>query len=296
MATFRVPVFFLCSSFLQRVVSLTSAGVPFNGSSTTGLASDFGLVWSNSTDSHWGIKGNTRAFLVQDVSKSDWWGMKWVKFNLLGKTLTYTVDLSKVGCGTVATFYFVSINDPSASSNYCDAAQGCFELDIMEGNRMAFHSSLHTQLGGTFDGACNLNGCLSNLGRFPYSREGKRANESYGPNAFINTLEPFQVFASVDTKGRMTVNLKQHDNILHHSSSSSASNTPDPSDVNNPSTYPKPIGVPDDALEKTVKAMQTGVTLAMSIWQGGPTHDSIRGDRFHASSRRGRSTGSVPHR
>ena len=74
-------------------------------------------------------------------------------WNLLGRTLSFTVDLSTSGCGCNLAVYTAAMQQNTqvgtcwggASGHYyCDANQvcgvRCDEIDIMEANKHAFHS------------------------------------------------------------------------------------------------------------------------------------------------------------
>merc|ERR1712046_148292 len=71
-------------------------------------------------------------------------------WNLIGKTLSYHVDLSDVGCGCNAAFYFVTMpagTRTKCNDYYCDAnavcGSNCAELDIQEGNSHAWATTPH---------------------------------------------------------------------------------------------------------------------------------------------------------
>ena len=73
--------------------------------------------------------------------------------NMLGGSIEYDVDLSKVGCGCVTAIYSVLMPAVDSPQNafpfgYCDANKvggyWCPEFDIMEANKHAFRSTGHT--------------------------------------------------------------------------------------------------------------------------------------------------------
>ena len=73
-------------------------------------------------------------------------------YKLAGKTLKYTVDLSSAGCGSNAAIYMVAMPQQHSATHcadhYCDAnavcGAACIEVDLMEANKVAFVSTVHT--------------------------------------------------------------------------------------------------------------------------------------------------------
>jgi len=230
--------------------------------------------WSWAKNGAFGIQGKQRMYLMEDLSVNDWWGSKYVFYNLLGKTVTFTVDISGVPCGVAACLYFVAIWNPGPGSQYCDIQPnfgGCFEMDLMEANSHAYEASLHTDLGSrtAFDGTCNMNGCSVNVGRYPFTRSGLKTGELYGPGAkVIDTRKPFQVKASVSKDGYMTIVLSQEGRTLPHFNQTEAGNFPGiwSGDSWKPEKYPKPGGISKAEAAKVVTAMHKGVRLVASTW------------------------------
>jgi len=117
--------------------------------------------------------------------------------NLLGKKLSFMVDLSSAECGCNAAFYLTSMNLNTRKSDcfdyYCDAnnvcGESCAEIDIMEANRHAFHATLHSKedhggKGAGFGGGTSWNG----------PRDFDKSQ--YGPDArCIDTNNPYKVEA-----------------------------------------------------------------------------------------------------
>ena len=105
---------------------------------------------------------------------------------------------------------------------YCDI-QGfdsapCLEIDLLEGNRKAVQTTLHTAEGHGTDGrSCNQDGCVANLGKDPSTAY------LYGPGARIDSSRPFTVSAtfreSPDDHGVLgaafDVTLMQDGRIIH---------------------------------------------------------------------------------
>ena len=119
------------------------------------------------------------------------------------RTLSYTVDLSKVGCACNAALYLVAMpyHDKSACGDYyCDASFPhchCPEMDIQEANTHAWAATPHKCTGKKGDyTSCDHGGC------------GKQFSGSeYGPGKTIDTNKPFQV--SVTLSPSSVVKLKQ---------------------------------------------------------------------------------------
>ena len=84
--------------------------------------------------------------------RHSWDAVEYEKLFLLDRSLSFTIDLSSVGCGCNAAVYLVAMDKPSSiGSNYCDIQgfdledmEACTELDLLEGNVKALQSTLHT--------------------------------------------------------------------------------------------------------------------------------------------------------
>ncbi|KAL1526510.1 hypothetical protein AB1Y20_015220 [Prymnesium parvum] len=168
------------------------------------------------------VTGNNRVYLVEDEWTADHFDWKEVRYKMLrlaGKTLSFTVDLSNVGCGCDASVYLVGMQQPSLlGSNYCDIQgvddSACTEIDLLEGNRKAVQSTLHVRTGHGADGTCNQDGCYMNWGKEAALRTGEFTSDFYGPTkaAKIDTRQPFEVeshFAEVLEGLRITISLSQ---------------------------------------------------------------------------------------
>merc|ERR1719203_2587660 len=128
-----------------------------------------------------------------------------LQLKLLGKRLSFSVDLSEVGCACNLALYLISMpargrdGQPNPGDHrggqpafYCDAnkvgGQWCPEMDIMEANTHAFASTPHkcdAPVNG-FYSSCDRGGCGQNTRESP---------SSYGPGASftIDTTRPFDV-------------------------------------------------------------------------------------------------------
>lgn len=122
---------------------------------------------------------------------------------LVGKSLTYSVDLSGSHCGCNAALYFVSMRQNTDASKcadyYCDANEvcgvRCTEIDLQEANRHAWYTTLHTSTDG--------DGVGKGLGKSRHAW----STADYGPGGrCIDTARPFDVEARfpVDGIGELT--------------------------------------------------------------------------------------------
>jgi len=120
---------------------------------------------------------------------------------LLGKKMSYTVDLAGAGCGCNVAMYLTSMRwneDPSECGDYyCDAnsvcGEACTEIGIMEANDRAWHSTLHT--------AYDHSGLTAGYGGgFGWNGPRDWTSKEYAPGSeCIDTSRPFQVTASFPT-------------------------------------------------------------------------------------------------
>ena len=237
---------------------------------------------------------NVRGYLVTDYRKHEWSQINYEKLDLLGKTLSYTVDVSKVDCGCNAALYLVAMDRPTSfSSGYCDiqsAGDNCLEIDLMEANRKAFQTTLHSQTGTGFNGDCNQYGCSYNWGKHATNMYGQGSGcappptlsplppspPSGGaaclsptpPNPSLHTRrhkidssKPYEVAAHFGHDGEMTVTLTQGGRSFTVWDTDKAGNYPEGSNKH---------GVPKAASAAVRKAMlDKGVVLVGSLWGGG---------------------------
>jgi len=110
--------------------------------------------------------------------------------------MRYTTDMSDLGCGCNAAFYLTSMHQNSHKSEcsdyYCDAnnvcGESCAEIDIQEGNKWSWHSTLHSRW--------DRIGAGKGVGGGGADWSGTRdwSTSEYGPGATcIDTSKPFQV-------------------------------------------------------------------------------------------------------
>eukprot|EP01012_Entosiphon_sulcatum_P009107 TRINITY_DN15044_c0_g1_i2.p1 TRINITY_DN15044_c0_g1~~TRINITY_DN15044_c0_g1_i2.p1 ORF type:complete len:343 (+),score=65.74 TRINITY_DN15044_c0_g1_i2:350-1378(+) len=127
------------------------------------------------------------------------------RLNLLGRTITFTTDLSRTTCACNAAFYLTlrpahtpdQQPDPTKCGDYyCDANHSCGawcpEIDIMEANKYAFQGTMHEcdPPEGNYYTQCDRIGCGKNTYR--------TSPQAYGPGAnyTIDTRAAFDVSAS----------------------------------------------------------------------------------------------------
>jgi hypothetical protein len=92
---------------------------------------------------------------------------------------------------------------------YPPHAQACVELDILEANNFAMQTSVRTQKEGSAGGGdCDANGCYTRLGGPTAPPD---LQEAYGPGDThtIDSFKPFDVVATVDDIGAMSITLAQ---------------------------------------------------------------------------------------
>ncbi len=228
------------------------------------------------------VRGNNRLYAIEDINVRDWPEVRYHKFPVLDKQLSFSVDLSGVNCGCNAAVYLVAMPahgsaDPQNPAAYCDIqgydqdVPACVELDLLEGNAKAIQATLHTFRGHGVDGhSCNQDGCAANWGRT------QDTAHLYGPSSRvgIDSSRPFQVTASFKqtedwqpqhTLGAlMDVTLSQTDDsgatrIMHFFDGSSVGGS------HAPHNQRKPVSQEDK--RRTREALiSPGVALVVSLW------------------------------
>lgn len=163
----------------------------------------------------------------------------YMPFFILNKTVSFTVDLSKVSCACVFALYFTSLpakaycgSDPTSSgSYYCDASgyggSYCPEMDLMEANAYGFTSAAH-------DCALNQNPSSTNYQKysscsqvasnlFTYknvTNASLTGQAVYGPGKYINTSAEFKVAVKFQTTSgsltSITNTISQGTNVISY--------------------------------------------------------------------------------
>jgi len=209
------------------------------------------VVVSDTISPH--MKG--RSYFGTSCHEGDYAQSEYAAMFLLGKTLTYQVDLSGASCGCNAALYLTSLRQSSGESSckdyYCDAAKvcglSCVEIDIQEANTRAWFSTLHA--------ADDLAGVGGGYG----ATRGTWNASQYGVGGeCIDTSKPFSVsaFFPVDGNGSlaaMEVTLSQV-------------GRPCPLSVR-VDRY-APLGRPG-GLDEVAEALKGGMTPIVSYWGAG---------------------------
>jgi len=171
--------------------------------------------------------------------------------NPLGATISFTANLSSVGCALNSAFYLVGMPAPVSGSfgdYYCDAnCYGgccCTEMDLMEANRHAMQITPHRCTNNTNTG-CDPAGCYLNTQTV--------TPNGYGPDASftINTQNPFNVSTTFYTTNNqlssITTIISQGSNAINLTHNSSC-------------------GM--DYLSGMSTAFQNGMVIVWSFWTG----------------------------
>mmetsp|Transcript_118008 Transcript_118008/g.252036 ORF Transcript_118008/g.252036 Transcript_118008/m.252036 type:complete len:609 (-) Transcript_118008:255-2081(-) len=185
-------------------------------------------------------------------------------FNLLGKTLRYTTDLSKAECGCNAALYLTSMRQNTHKSEcgdyYCDAnnvcGESCTEIDMQEGNLHSWHSTLHT--------STDKEGMVGGYGGGGEGWNGPRdwSADEYGPGArCIDTTKPFEVDVSFPTD--KNGDLRAMEVELSQSGSSCPIAISLSDYMGNISIKTKSRG---SAMAELTEALKAGMTPVISYW------------------------------
>jgi len=152
------------------------------------------------------LSAGDRAYLVKSCSGAFSPGMYAQRFMLLGRALSYTVNVAAAGCGCNAAFFTVpmpgrnEVGQPYAGGygdGYCDATCSggtwCPELDVQGANTGGFVSSVRACLAPSAVGYYRWEECGSNAGC--HNATGLLAGKAYGPGAgyTIDSTQPFTV-------------------------------------------------------------------------------------------------------
>lgn len=240
------------------------------------------------------VRGNSRGYLVQDFSAGlTWEDHKYIRLNPQVEPLRFELDLSGVPCGCLACVYMIKMKDPSEDGpNYCDMAENiipglneemCIEIDLLEANSngqspcslkpdflplfsalsdsdvcirtVGMQTAIHTEQFGSYgSGKCDRNGCFARIGG---PKSPPQLQRKYGPNKEINTNNPFQVEATVDDRGALTIMLEQSGKRVTSFDSRMAGN-------------PQGAGVPRESF-RVIKESMGKLALAVSLWSSGDT-------------------------
>ena len=148
-----------------------------------------------------------RVYLSSNASNDIKLGSFW-EMPVLGKRLSFDVDMSDVGCNCNGALYLVSMPaynsaqqpEPGKTSEYyCDANQVggtyCPEMDVFEANKYAMASTAHTcdYHAPHYYSSCDRGGCGTNVL--------DQHNGQFGPGKEIDTNKPFTLSVAFITAG-----------------------------------------------------------------------------------------------
>mmetsp|Transcript_93582 Transcript_93582/g.195095 ORF Transcript_93582/g.195095 Transcript_93582/m.195095 type:complete len:554 (+) Transcript_93582:274-1935(+) len=185
-------------------------------------------------------------------------------FSLLGRTLTFTVDVSQIGCACNVAVYVIqepardeggnpTTGTCSYSPYYCDAnmvcGQWCPEVDIMEANKMVLKATPHR---------CDPSNTAKfyNCDRKGFGRNTKDLPDSpYGPGAghTIDTTKPFEVetyFAGANGTGNAVGEFTGMRTVLHQEGRQLVMETQ----------------ASPDYLRDLARPMQDGMSIRITYW------------------------------
>lgn len=144
----------------------------------------------------------SRAYFGNACTEGAFDQSEYMKENFMNKRVSYTVDLSGVGCGCNAALYMVSMKESEAAGDcdddyYCDAMSvcglKCAEIDLMEANHRAFHTTLHNGI-TAWDPKVGFGGGGTTMSGKEWLGPMDWSPEEYGPGAkCIDTDKEFQV-------------------------------------------------------------------------------------------------------
>lgn len=203
----------LLASVLLAILASSQAQIIVDGVT-------YGVSYTNTapsvSGSSMGFNNDNRLVLLAQPTNSQS-STNWALFNFVGKTLTFTVDLSATTCGCNAAVYMVSMG---GLSGYCDANSvggvACPEMDLLEANTNGIHVTPHCCCSS---GSCTGNqgsACLSGTqGSYSFCDQwgiaygnggssgtwGNFGTNAYGPGSgyTINTQQPFTYSISFPT-------------------------------------------------------------------------------------------------
>ena len=155
---------------------------------------------------------NSRGYIYNqpdyDITSPDFFAPQ-----LLGGSIEWDVDMSSAACGTINSFYMVSMPAIVPGSQqvksiedgyyYCDSfmgqygGQSCPEIDLMEANQHAFHATPHVCADPDDNGNYAAEHCdvVGDAYRMNFSKGKAIYSREYGPSKefTINTKKPFHV-------------------------------------------------------------------------------------------------------
>jgi len=184
----------------MKVTSACPSELDVKGVSGNSFATGFG---GNASGDRLLLEHNSGYSIMETCE--DWNPNHFRRFQLLGKTLSFNVDLSQVGCACNIALYLIHgpardwSGNPSPgacpkSPYYCDAnrvcGQWCPEVDVMEANNHVFQTTPHRcdqpSATGRYSN-CDRRGCQQSTRSLGDNAYGP------GPQFTIDTRKPFAV-------------------------------------------------------------------------------------------------------
>jgi len=196
----------------------------------------------------------SRAYFAEGCTAGEYDNKKYANVKLLGKTISYTVDLSSVGCGCDAQVHLVPMRHNSQKSKckdfFCGPSQKhvcgetCFTIRLQDANQYSWFTSLHLK--------DDPHGVSIGYG----GKERRDWNSTqYGPSAkCIDTTWPFRVAVSFLTNDKGTLETVK----LTLSQTKSSCNLTAQIDMYILGTR--------DGLSELSEAMEAGVTPVVTYW------------------------------
>ena len=154
------------------------------------------------------VRNGARIYLADRCSEGRYDPTAYSAFSLLGRTLSFTVDLKAAGCGCNAAFYLVPMSHNAQPGNcggdfYCDAnyvcGVPCAEIDLIEGNAYALRATAHANGDRAGRGAQGLGSGLNSFSTSQYGRGGSSidTNQAFRVHAYFST-DAGQLLQSID--------------------------------------------------------------------------------------------------
>jgi len=149
-----------------------------------------------------------RTYFGQTCAEGPYNNTDYAAINFLGKRISWTTDVSGLGCGCNAAVYLVSMRQNTdvgkCSDFYCDAMKvcgvACTEIDLQEANMYSWMSTLHAYSkdfgADTLGVARGYGGSIGEPPRRDFTAD------QYGLGATcVDTLKPFRVSVSFPVDG-----------------------------------------------------------------------------------------------
>uniref|UniRef100_A0A6U6SHC9 cellulose 1,4-beta-cellobiosidase (non-reducing end) n=1 Tax=Zooxanthella nutricula TaxID=1333877 RepID=A0A6U6SHC9_9DINO len=203
-----------------------------------------------------------RTYFSRTCSAGTYNNNNYASLSLLGKTVSYTVNVANTGCGCNVAFYLTSMKqniEPTACQDfYCDAnnvcGERCDEVDIMEANSKVWRSTLHMA-------EDDVGGAAGYGGTGPHTQTW--THKEYGPGAnCIDTNFPFEVRAHFPTHVVNGETMLQ--GMMVDLYQASAVNCQYPKGLTATVGWYKFRG--EDGIKALTKALQAGMVPIVSYW------------------------------